>query len=136
MPHPLPAECLKGAEVKLGHRFQHGYAGRLLRENGGAVDCGDDLFELYPVRDGTDRERLARTAVDVTVETASAHEWPGFPESALAVGHNGGGDLLILLPDPHALADAPRFADAVLLWDHEMGGAEVVADGFENLPGG
>ena len=136
MPHPLPPSCLAAAEATFGRRLPAGYAARLLRENGGTVACRGEHFELYPVRDETDRKRLARTAVDVVVETESASSWPRFPAGALAVGHNGTGDLLILRPDPDSPADSPRYAEAVLWWNHETGETTPVATSFENVGNG
>ncbi len=102
----------------------------MCRANGGDVPVGNDSFTLYPIFDTSDRKRLARTCNDIVRETATARQRPDFPPDALAVGDNGGGDLLVLLPDP----DAPRFADPVYWWDHETGELIRVADAFEELP--
>jgi hypothetical protein len=47
----------------------------------------------------------------------------------LAIGNNGGGDLLVLLPDPAGV----RYADAVYWWDHETGQLHLAANSFEEL---
>jgi hypothetical protein len=53
----------------------------------------------------------------------------GFPADALAIGHNGGGDLLILLPDE----SGKRYRDEVYWWDHETREVHLLADTFDSL---
>ena len=130
MPFPLEARFVRDAEAKLGRTLPLGYVARMCRDNGGQVAVGRDVFNLHPILDTTDRKRLARTCNDIIRETAAARLWPGFPSEALAVGNNGGGDLLVLLPDPVG----GRYADAVYWWDHETGEVYPAADAFEELP--
>ena len=129
MAFPLDIEFVKRVEANLGRKLPLGYVVRMSRENGGGVIAGPDHWGLYPIFDDSDRKRLKRTCNDIVRETASAREWPDFPPEALAIGDNGGGDHLVLLPDPQS----DRFADAVYWWDHETGGLEKVADDFEEL---
>jgi hypothetical protein len=50
----------------------------------------------------------------------------------VAIGANGGGDHLVLLPQ----ADAPHFlSHEVFWWDHETGEINHVADDFADLKG-
>ncbi len=129
MPFPLDIRFVRDAEQKLGRHLPLSYAARMCRENGGEFDAGVDTFSLYPILDTSDPKRLARTCNDIVRETASARERAGFPPDALAIGDNGGGDLLVLLPDP----EAPRFADEVYWWDHETGTLERVADSLDTV---
>jgi hypothetical protein len=129
MPFPLDPRFLRAAEHKLGRALPLSYSSRMCRSNGGDVAAGGDSFLLHPILDTTDRKRLARTCNDILRETASARDRPGFPPEALAIGDNGGGDLLVLLPDP----EAPRFADPVFWWDHETGELTRVADALDLL---
>jgi hypothetical protein len=129
MPFPLDSRFVQQAQQKLGRALPLGYVARMCRSNGGEIPAARDVFNLYPILDTTDRRRLARTCNDILRETAAAREWPDFPPNAVAIGDNGGGDKFVFLPDP----DAPRFADAVYWWDHEMGELELVADAFEEL---
>src|SRR5690349_5574441 len=99
MPFPLDIRFVQEAQRKLGRVLPHGYVARMCRNNGGEVSTGEDVFFLHPILDTTDRKRLARTCNDIVRETASARERPDFPAEALAIGNNGGGDLLVFLPD-------------------------------------
>jgi hypothetical protein len=129
MPFPLDIQFVRRAEEKFGRRLPLGYVARMCRAIGGQVRAGGDVWSLHPILDTTDRKRLARTCNDIVRETAGACERPDFPPGALAIGDNGGGDVLVLLPDP----EANRFADAVYWWDHETGELNRVADAFEDL---
>lgn len=131
MPFPLEMRFVQEASKKLGRSLPLGYVARMCRDNGGDVEVGNDLFSLYPILDTTDRKRLARTCNDIIRETASARLQPDFPPEALAIGDNGGGDILVLLPD----TEAQRFGDAVFWWDHETGELNQVAETFEDLEG-
>src|SRR3989337_432491 len=66
--------------------------------NGGEIRCStpgwDEVWELYPVWDPTDRRTIARSTGHIATETQRLHrDLPGvFPSDAIAVGANGGGD--------------------------------------------
>lgn len=84
-----------------------------MQDNGGEIELGDEVFELFKVLDRTDRTRLARTSArDIVRENTSAREWPGFPDNVLAIGDNGSGDVLVVATDSSG-------REAVFLWDHE-----------------
>ena len=98
-----------------------------MKDNGGEIETSPDVWQLYPFCDTSDKKRLKRTCSDIVRETARA--WPGFPDGAVAIGSNGGGDQLILLP---AQEDG-ILQEAVLWWDHETGSVSKVADSFDEL---
>ena len=129
MAFPLDIKLVHRTEAKLGRKLPPGYIAKMSRNNGGAVVTQDDDWELYPIFDDSDRKRLKRTCNDIVRETASAREWHTFPPGALAIGSNGGGDLLILLAD----LESDRYGEAAHWWDHETGEVEIVADAFEEL---
>lgn len=131
MPFPLNIEFVRRAEGKLGRKLPLGYVTRMCRDNGGEVRTGTDGWWLYPVLDDSDKKRLKRTCNDIVRETASSKEWADFPAEAVAIGHNGGGDKLIFLPEP----EGDRLGDSVYWWDHETGEVIKVADDFAKLPG-
>ena len=131
MAFPLDIQFVKRAEAKLGRTLPLGYVAKMCRDNGGEVATGTDSWWLYPIFDDSDKKRLKRTCNDIVRETASARDWPDFPVNALAIGHNGGGDKLVLLAEP----ETDRYADAVYWWDHETGELNQVADAFEELSG-
>ena len=115
MAFPASDDVIARAEDTLARRFPGGLRARLARSNGGDVSTAAEDWMLIPVRDHSDRKRLARTANDMVYETAQARKWNSFPEDGIAVASNGCGDLLILLPG----------TDDVHHWDHETGAVTV-----------
>jgi hypothetical protein len=129
MAFPLDIQFVKHAEAKLGRKLPLAYVAEMCRENGGEVATETDHWWLYPIFDDSDRKRLKRTCNDIVRETASARKWPNFPETALAIGNNGGGDQLVILADPQT----DRYADAIYWWDHETGELNKVVDDFKQM---
>ncbi|MCE9531342.1 MAG: SMI1/KNR4 family protein [Planctomycetes bacterium] len=129
MPFSLEHRFVQQAQEKFGRTLPLGYVARICQSNGGQVNVGSDVFNLFPKFDTTDRKRISRTCNDIVRETVSAREWPDFPSGAVAIGDNGTGDKLVFLPDKVDL----RYADAVFWWDHETGELDLVADAFEEL---
>jgi len=115
VPFPVDSGFIEQAESKLAVRFPDPHRRRLLRDNGGElVLTPDDVWQLFPVRDESTAERLRRTWDDVVPRTEAARAWPRFSSTAVAIGEDGGGDLLVLLPDGSA-------ACAVAVWNHDTG---------------
>src|SRR5258706_11168590 len=98
MPFPVDIKYVTQTEKKLGVKFPASFVVKMVKQNGGSVSAASDTWNLHPFLDASDRKRLARTCNDISRETSVAHEWPRFPSDAVAIGSNGGGDLLILLP--------------------------------------
>lgn len=96
---PISETFVAQAERELGRALPGWLRVRLMQENGGSVQAGGETWHLFSVLDTTDRKRLARSASHIVNETRVAREWPGFPKVAIAIGDNGTGDLLVLLPD-------------------------------------
>lgn len=109
------AACIDAAEDELGVAFPLPLRRRWLAENGGALLAAGRHWELFPVRDTSDRRRLKRTANHVVLETTLGRGWPGFPARGVAIARDGGGDLLILLPAPDPSAGLD---DRVFIWRH------------------
>jgi hypothetical protein len=131
MPFPVDETWVRQTETKLGVRFPAGFVTSMVAMNGGSVRTSIDQFELFPFLDASDKKRLRRTCGSIDRETASARKsCYGFPENAVVIGENGGGDLLILLPmNDHA----DTLQHAVYWWDHETGEVARVADDFGDL---
>jgi hypothetical protein len=130
MPFPVDIKHVNDAEAKLGVRFPPSFVVKMTKLNGGSVTTAIDSWELYPFLDSSDRKRLARTCNDIVRETKLARQAPQFPRDAVAIGDNGGGDHLVLLPE----IDAPLvLSHAVFWWDHETGEMHHVADDFADL---
>jgi hypothetical protein len=130
MPFPIDIKYVNETERKLGVKFPPSFVVRMVNNNGGEVLTPPDAWQLYPFLDTSDRKRLARTCNDIVRETANAKEWPSFPPQAVAIGGNGCGDQLVLLPQP----DAPScLGHEVYWWDHETGELRKVADDFDEI---
>ena len=111
MGFPVSELQIAAAEKALKRRLPDPLRSRLTRSNGGDITTADDDWVLNPVRDDSDRKRLARSANDIVRETGLARQWPRFPSDGIAVASNGGGDLIVLLPG----------SDDPFVWDHETG---------------
>ena len=130
MPFPVDTKWIAETERKLNVRFPASFAVAMTRMNGGSVDTGDDNFELYSFLDKTDRKRIQRTCSSICRETESNRKWDHFPDDLIVIGHNGGGDLLVLAP----MADDPTTLQHTVYWyDHETSQVEPVADDFAKL---
>jgi hypothetical protein len=130
MPFPVDIKYIHDAEAKLGVKFPASFVVKMTKLNGGEVTTEIDDWQLYPFLDSSDRKRLARTCNDIVRETHSARQSPHFPTEAVAIGSNGGGDHLVLLPQ----ADSPHvLSHEVFWWDHETGEVNHAADDFADL---
>ena len=130
MPFPVDSQYIRATEEKLAISFPSVFSGKMLRENGGSVEAIGDTWFLYPFLDSSDRKRFARTCNDIVRETQRMRGWSTFPAGAVAIGNNGGGDQLILLPK----SDVPNELDpSVFWWDHETGEVSRVAVDFAEL---
>jgi hypothetical protein len=130
MPFPVDSNHIRATEEKLSTTFPSMFRGKMMRENGGTIEAAGMTWFLYPFLDTSDKKRLARTCNDIVRETRQMRDWPGFPPTAVAIGNNGGGDQLILLPK----ADFPGELDpAVYWWDHETAEVTKLADDFAEL---
>lgn len=127
----VDSKCVQETEQKLGVTFPSMFRGMLLRDNGGSVDAAGETWWLHPILDTGDGKRAGRTCDDMVRETTSARSRPGFPPAAVAIGNNGGGDELILLPKP----EKPSELDpAVFRWDHKTHEVQRLAGDFSELP--
>lgn len=122
MPFTTTDQHIRKAEVALGVRFPASLRERLQRDNGGEIEAADDIWQLFPVQDTTDRKRLSRTANHIVRETTEARKWDGFPSTAVAIASNGSGDYLIL---QDTVGDGV-LDDIVLLWTHDDASASPV----------
>lgn len=132
MPFPVDGKWITQTEDKLGVRFPASFVTAMTKMNGGCVRTRIDTFELFPFLDASDRKRIQRTCSSIDRETnAAGKDWYGFPPDAVAIGANGGGDLLIMIP----MRDQPdTLQHTVYWWDHETGKVEPVANDFNDLP--
>jgi hypothetical protein len=101
----------------------------MVKSNGGEVSTPIDYWQLFPFLDTSDRKRLKRSCNDIVLETNKARERAGFPADVIAIGDNGGGDLLVLGPR----TDDPCILGPVYWWDHETGELIEICDDFGDL---
>ena len=129
MPFPVDEKYILETEQKLGVKFPASFRDKMMHENGGAVETPPDAWDLYPFMDTSDKKRLKRTCNDIVRETTSARDTTGFPQDAIAIGANGGGDQLLLMP-----SDNPAvLQETVFWWDHETGKTHKIADAFDKI---
>ncbi len=132
MPFPVDARWITQTEEKLSVRFPASFVTAMSKMNGGTVRTRVDRFDLFPFLDASDRKRIQRTCGSIDRETIAARkDWYGFPPDAVAIGANGGGDLLVLIPMPE---HPDTLQHSVYWWDHETSEVELVADDFSDLP--
>lgn len=131
MPFPVDMKWIIATQKKLGVTFPAALVTALSKCNGGTIQTETDSWQVFPILDGTDRKRIARTCNSIDRETKSARDgWFGFPPDAIAIAGGMGGDLMILLP----MEDDPTtLQHTVYWWDHETGEVEQLADGFDDL---
>src|SRR5262249_61332737 len=91
MPFTLDERFIVAAEQKLGAALPYSYRQAMMASNGGQVLVHDDVWDLHPILDTSDRKRGKRSCNDILYETAFMRDWPGLPEKDLAIGGNGGG---------------------------------------------
>jgi hypothetical protein len=111
MPFPVEVALIHEAEPQLGKKLPMDLRLRLHRNNGGEIWAAGDVWQLFPVSDASDRRRITRTANHIVRETRAARARAGFPEGAIAIAENGGGDVLIVRAG----------SENIEFWDHETG---------------
>ena len=100
MPFTLDDKYLQCAEQQLGAKLPDSYRRAMKAANGGEIAGKLEDWYLYPIRDDSDKKRLARSGNDALTETARLARSARFPSRALAIANNGAGDqLLFLRPD-------------------------------------
>ena len=126
MPLQVNSRYIDAAESKLRLAFPPAYRNRITMRNGGEIEFAAEPWFLHPISDDSDFDRLRRSWDDVVRQTEVARRWCGFPQDAVSIADNGGGDRLILVPG--AGSDA---APVLARWDHETGAVELAVDVVE-----
>jgi hypothetical protein len=127
VPFNLEERFIAAAEQEFGASLPYSYRQAMMTNNGGEVFACDDVWNLHPILDASDRKRVKRSCNDILRETAFMGDWPGWPENTLAIGSNGGGDRLVLLKVNR------RFEPTIYVWLHDSSELLAVADGFSDL---
>jgi len=129
MPFDLAERFIKAAEVKLGATLPYIYRRAMMASNGGEVCAYNDVWNLHPILDTSDRKRLSRSCNDILRETGVMRDWPGWPENAVAIADNGTGDKLLFLRKDQV------YQPEVYVWLHDSGELIEVARSFAELQG-
>ena len=130
MPFPVDKKFIEELENELGLSFPDKYKTKMTTENGGEIQTDEDEWTLFPFLDKSDNKRISRTCNHIELETANANEWDNFPADAVAIGENGLGDLLILLPDKNAIG---KLTDNIFVWLHETGEIYELAENINSI---
>lgn len=127
MPFNLSEVQLSQTEEELGGKLPQEYREAMKLRNGGVVTTQQDAWELYPIKDASDRKRLSRTCNHILSETASCKGFGNFPGNAIAIAGNGLGDQMVLIKE------SVQFLDSIFLWLHETGEVQELASTFDEL---
>lgn len=127
---PVEMRYIEELETDLGLRFPRTFTAKMTIENGGEIQTDEDEWTLFPFLDKSDKKRISRTCNHIGLETANAKEWDNFPADAVAIGGNGLGDLLILLPDKSIPS---KLTDTIFVWLHETGEIYELAENINSI---
>jgi hypothetical protein len=127
VPFNLPEEQLTKTEEELGTTLPHAYREAMKLDNGGEASTEEDDWEIYPIRDTSDRKRISRTCNHIIYETEFCKGFGNFPDEALAIASNGLGDQMVFLKE------SGQFLNTVYLWLHETGELKPLAASFDEI---
>jgi len=130
MPFPVDLKYIVEFETDLGLSFPEKFKAKMTIENGGEIQTDEDEWTLFPFLDKSDNKRISRTCNHIGLETENAKEWDNFPADAVAIGENGFGDLLILLPDK---STPSKLTDNIFVWSHETGEIYELAENIDSI---
>jgi hypothetical protein len=130
MAFPIDIKYIIETEQELGLAFPDNFKSKMAQVNGGELMTEDDDWQLFPFFDKSDNKRISRTCNNIILETNQAKQWENFPVNGIAIGSNGCGDLLLLLPTKQ---DNRKLSDEIFMWFHETGETEKIADSINEL---
>jgi hypothetical protein len=130
MAFPVDEQYIREAEKELGLTFASTFKEKMKKLNGGEIETKDNTWTIHPFFDKSDIKRIKRTTNHIILETKNSKEWDGFPENAVAIGDNGTGDKLILLPID---SNTKTLSDKIYVWLHETREIQELADNIEEL---
>lgn len=127
MPFNLSEERVVETETILKAKLPDDYREAMKKDNGGEATTEDDEWELYPIKDTSDRKRMSRTCNHIINETESCRGFGNFPVHAISIASNGCGDQMVFLKE------GKSFNETVYLWLHETGELQVLASKFSEI---
>jgi SMI1 / KNR4 family (SUKH-1) len=130
MAFPIDIKYIIETEQELGLAFPDNFKSKMTQVNGGELMTEDDDWQLFPFFDKSDNKRISRTCNHIILETNQAKQWENFPVNGIAIGSNGCGDLLLLLPTKEVNR---KLSDEIFIWFHETGETEKIANSINEL---
>jgi len=127
VPFELSEEQLALTEQDLGAILPREYREAMKLDNGGEAATAEYDWELYPIKDTSDRKRISRTCNHILYETESCKGFYHFPDNAVAIAGNGLGDQMVFIKE------SGRILDSVYLWLHETGELQQLAASFNGI---
>jgi len=128
MSFPVEEKYIEKAEYELDVRFPDSFRKKMIERNGGEVEIGEDYFQLYPFYDTSDKKRIKRTCNSIVHETKNERTHYGMPETLIAIGNNGGGDILV-----YKIEENNKLNPKVYWLNHETEELVFVANDFSEL---
>lgn len=134
MAFPVEEKYITETENELNVKFPVKFKARMMKENGGELieklesEEEDYVHWLFPFFDKSDKKRISRTCNHIGLETKNALEWDNFPQNAIAIGHDGSGNKLVLIHNGDGI-----LTDELYFWNHETGQSEKIADSIEQI---
>jgi len=131
MAFDISEKYIAEAEKILHCSLPSSYKSIMRDNNGGTVEIDGEFWELFPIRDSSNKKRLARSCNDIITETNSYSKYTNFPENSLAIASDGSGNLLIFMRrSSNAFC---VFSEEVYILDHETGSITKISDSFKDL---
>jgi hypothetical protein len=127
MPFNLAERFINAAEDTLEATLPCFYRQAMMASNGGEICAFNDVWNLHPILDTSDRKRLSRSCNDILRETRMMRDWRGWPGNAVAIADNGAGDKLVFLKEGR------MYQPEVYVWLHDTGDLIEVAQSFSEL---
>lgn len=134
MPFPIEEKYILETEIELNIKFPERFKSRMINLNGGEVfeplesEEEDYIYWLFPFFDKSNRKRISRTCNHIGLENEKSRKWRNFPENAIAIGHDGSGNKLVLLHEGDGV-----LSENIYFWCHETGEVEKIAEVIDEL---
>ncbi|PXX42089.1 SMI1/KNR4 family protein [Undibacterium pigrum] len=129
MAFTLDEKFIELAEAELGIRFPDSFRNRMMQRNGGSIEIFEDVFDLHPFYDTTDKRRLKSSCNSIVHETQTARQHYGLPDDLILIARNGGGDSLCF-----QILKNGELDQHVYLHRHDVDELQPVAAEFSAMP--
>jgi hypothetical protein len=130
MPFPVEEKYIIETEKELNIIFPSHFKNRMKKINGGDLISEKNAyeFELFPFYDQSDQKSIGRTYNHIGSETENARKMPNFPNDAVAIGDDGCGNYIILIPENDKI-----LSEKIYLLRYEYEEFEEIATSIKNF---